>query len=186
MPSKKLANLSVGTILFLASYGVVAATTTAAFFGTGFLLLTHAGEEMRGSSPRLRATAATENRRAPTDTTAATENRRAPTGATAAPANQPAPTPVPPATRPNYPASPTTTVVMQADPDLIAAFTQAAAKKGITLKQYREARLRFLRQQQAQLDLQLSDPNLSATEKRRLERQRAYWGRAIEQTMALP
>jgi hypothetical protein len=108
----------------------------------------------------------------------------APTDATAAAVNQPAPTAVPHAMRPNYPASPTI-VAMRVDPHLIAA-ARAAANKGITLDQYRDGRLRFLRQQQAQLELQLTEPNLSAAETRRLERQKAYWGRAVEQTLALP
>jgi hypothetical protein len=76
-------------------------------------------------------------------------------------------------------------MAVPANPDLIAAFARAAANKGITLEQYRDGRLRFLRQQQEQLELQLTKPNLSAAETRRLERQKAYWGRAIEQTLAL-
>ena len=76
-------------------------------------------------------------------------------------------------------------MAMPANPDLIAAFARAAANKGITLEQYRDGRLRFLRQQQEQLQLQLTKPNLSAAETIRLERQKAYWGRAIEQTLAL-
>jgi hypothetical protein len=183
MLSKKLATMSVSPFLFLMSHGVVVATTTAAFFGAGLLLLTHHWDEMRAAL-RLRPTATTQARRAPAGTTAATADQRAPTETTAATANQPAPSAVPPAVRPNDPTSPTI-VVKQADPNLIAAFAREAANKGITLEQYREARLRFLRQQQAQLDLQLSDPKLSETETKRLERQRAYWGRAIEQTMAL-
>jgi hypothetical protein len=164
------------------SYGVVAATITAAFFGTGLLLLTYPWDEMRAAL-RLEPTA-TSARSATSDTTAAMADRRALTNTTAATANQAARTAVPPALSSNYPAPPTT-ALKQADPNLIAAFAREAANKGITLEQYREARLRFLRQQQAQLDLQLSDPKLSETETKRLERQRAYWGRAIEQTMTL-
>ena len=37
---------------------------------------------------------------------------------------------------------------------------------------------------QARLELQLTEPNLSAAQTKRLERQKASWGRAIEQTMA--
>jgi hypothetical protein len=33
-----------------------------------------------------------------------------------------------------------------------------------------------MRQQQAQIELQLTEPNLSAAETKRLERQKAYWG----------
>ena len=177
MPSKNLTTLSFSTFLFLVSQGVVAATTATAFFGTGFLLLTHPREEIKPA-------ATTADQPAPADTTAATADQPAPTDATAAAVNQPAPTAVPHAMRPNYSASPTI-VAMRVDPHLIAA-ARAAANKGITLEQYRDGRLRFLRQQQAQLELQLTEPNLSAAETRRLERQKAYWGRAIEQTLALP
>jgi hypothetical protein len=63
---------------------------------------------------------------------------------------------------------------------------QPATNKGIFLQQHRDARIRFLRQQQARLELQLTEPNLSAAKTTRLERQKAYWARAIEQTLALP
>ena len=216
MPSKNLATLSFSTLLFLVSHGVVAATTAAAFFGTGFFLLTHSWEEIEQAATTVNqpaptdttaatadqpaptdtivatvnqpastdATAAAEDHPAPTDTTAATVDEPAPTDATAA-ANQPETTAVPRAVRPNHPISPTT-VALPARPRLVAAFAQAAADKRVSLEQYRDARLRFLRQQQAQLELQLTKPNLSAAETSRLERQKAYWGRAIEQTMALP
>jgi hypothetical protein len=191
MPSKNPATLSFSTFLFLVSHGVVAAMTAAAFLGTGFLLLTHPWQErkpvaaMPNQPTPTDMTAATANQPAPTDTIAATADQPAPTDAIAVAANQPAPTAVPHAMRPNYPASPTI-VAMRMDPRLIAAFARAAANKGITFEQYRNGRLRFLRQQQAQLELQLTEPNLSAAETRRLERKKAYWGRAIEQTLALP
>jgi len=242
MPSKNLATLSFSTLLFLVSHGVVAATTAAAFFGTGFFLLTHSWEKIDQAATTVNqpaptdttaatadqqaptdaivatvnqsaptdataatadqpaptdtivatvnqpastdATAAAEDHPAPTDTTAATVDEPAPTDATAA-ANQPETTAMPRAVRPNHPISPTT-VALPARPRLVAAFAQAAADKRVSLEQYRDARLRFLRQQQAQLELQLTKPNLSAAETSRLERQKAYWGRAIEQTMALP
>jgi hypothetical protein len=63
---------------------------------------------------------------------------------------------------------------------------QPATNKRIFLQQYRDARIRFLRQQQARLQLQLTEPNLSAAKTTRLERQKAYWARATEQTLALP
>jgi hypothetical protein len=204
MPSKNLTTLSFSTFLFLVSHGVVAATTAAVFFGTGFLLLTHSWEEIKPAATTANqpaptdatvatvnqpvptdATAATVNQPVPTDATAATAVQPAPSDATAATANQPETTAVPYAMRPNYPASPTI-VAMRVNPPLIATFTRAAANKGISLEQYRDARLRFLRQQQSQLELQLTEPNLSAGQTRRLERQKAYWGRAIEQTLALP
>jgi hypothetical protein len=60
-----------------------------------------------------------------------------------------------------------------------AAHGQPAVHKGIAF----DARLRFLRQQQAQLELQLTKPGLSAAATTRLERQKAYWGHAIERML---
>jgi pyruvate/2-oxoglutarate dehydrogenase complex dihydrolipoamide acyltransferase (E2) component len=177
MPSKNLATLSFNTFLFLVSHAVVAATIAAAFFGTGFLLLTHSWEEIKPA-------AETVNQPAPAETIAAAANQPAPPDTAAAGTDRPVPAAMPNAMRPNYPAPPNP-MAMPANPDLIAAFARAAANKGITLQQYRDGRLRFLRQQQEQLQLQLTKPNLSAAETRRLERQKAYWGRAIEQTLAL-
>jgi hypothetical protein len=133
----------------------------------------------------LDAIAATANQTAPLDAIAATANQTAPLDAIAATANQAAPAAVPREVRLHYPASPPT-VALASGPRLLAAFAQAAARKGITLDQYRDARLRFLMQQLAQLELRLTVPNLSAAETSRLERQKVYWGRAIAETMALP
>jgi hypothetical protein len=44
----------------------------------------------------------------------------------------------------------------------------------IIMKLSKRLSLRFLRRRQAQLELQLTKPNLSAAETRRLERQKAY------------
>ena len=209
MPGKNCAALSFSTFLSLISYAVVAAATAAAFFGTAFLLLTHSWEEikpaettvnqpapiattaMTADQPAPAATiATTADQPAPSATTATTADQPTPTNATAAAGKQLAPTAVPHAMRPNYPVSPSAAspsiVAMRVNPQLIAAFARAAANKGITLEQYRNGRLRFLRQQQVQLELQLTEPNLSAAETIRLERQKAYWGRAIEQTLAVP
>jgi hypothetical protein len=138
----------------------------------------------------IATTAMTADQPTPAATIATTADQPAPTNATAAAGKQLAPTAVPHAMRPNYPVSPSAAspsiVAMRVNPQLIAAFARAAANKGITLEQYRNGRLRFLRQQQVQLELQLTEPNLSAAETIRLERQKAYWGRAIEQTLAVP
>jgi hypothetical protein len=219
MPRKDLATLSVSTFLFLVSHGVVAATTAAVFFGTGFRLLSHPWEEMGATRSKptaatadrpasADATAATADRPASADATAATADRPAPADATAPTADRPAPADAtaPTADRPapadataptgDQPApadataatadQPAPNAVPRVDPHLIAALARAAADKGITLEQYRDARLRYLREQQAQIELQLTEPTLSATKMKRLERQKAYWGRAIEQTMAVP
>jgi hypothetical protein len=108
------------------------------------------------------------------------EQALAPRWATSTPPNQafvpreatltpPAETSPPREAMPNYLASPSG-VALSASPRLSAAN-----------ERYRDARVRFLRQQQARLELQLTKPNLTAMEMRRLERQKAYWGHAIEQ-----
>ena len=48
------------------------------------------------------------------------------------------------------------------------------------------ARIRFLRDQVTRTKRQLTRPNLSAAETKRLERQKAYWGRALEQAAGTP
>jgi hypothetical protein len=50
----------------------------------------------------------------------------------------------------------------------------------------RDARLRFLRNQETQIEQQLTRADLSATETSRLERRKAYWARAIERTLSEP
>ena len=48
------------------------------------------------------------------------------------------------------------------------------------------ARIRFLRGQVARTKRQLTRPNLSAAETKRMERQKAYWSRALEQALGTP
>jgi hypothetical protein len=48
------------------------------------------------------------------------------------------------------------------------------------------ARILFLRDRVARTERQLTRPNLSAAETKRLERQKAYWGRALEQASGTP
>jgi hypothetical protein len=54
---------------------------------------------------------------------------------------------------------------------------RAAADEGITFEQYRDARIRDLGQRQARLEQQLTDPALSTTETKRLQRQKTYYDR---------
>jgi hypothetical protein len=82
---------------------------------------------------------------------------------------------------PNYSASPAA-LVSPVSPRPFAAHGQPAEHKGIAF----EARLRFLKQQQALLELQLTRPGLSAAETTRLERQKVYWGHAIERMLDSP
>ena len=46
--------------------------------------------------------------------------------------------------------------------------------------------MQYLRKQEAEIELRLTDPNLSTAERSMLERRKAYWGRAIQQMLALP
>ena len=52
--------------------------------------------------------------------------------------------------------------------------------------QHRDAHMRFLQAQQARVEAQLMRPSLSAAERRRLERRKAYWGRAMQRTLNAP
>ena len=108
--------------------------------------------------------------------TTATADQPAPADATAPTAEQPAPNAAPRAVIPYYPSSPTT-AAMRVDPHLIAAFARAAANRELPSNSIAMGP-RYLRQQQAQIELQLTEPNLSAAETKRLERQKAYWGGA--------
>ena len=53
----------------------------------------------------------------------------------------------------------------------------AAASDVITFEQYRDFRIRDLRQRQARLTRQLAAPDLSAADKANLERRKAYYDR---------
>jgi hypothetical protein len=50
----------------------------------------------------------------------------------------------------------------------------------------RDVRLRFLKNQETRIEQQLTRPDLSATETRRLERRKAYWAHAIERALNTP
>jgi hypothetical protein len=50
----------------------------------------------------------------------------------------------------------------------------------------RDARLRFLQNQETRLEQQLTRPDLSATERSRLERRKAYWAHSIERALSTP
>jgi len=95
-------------------------------------------------------------------------------------------TPTPPKlTPPDNSALSAAAVALPMRPSSVATHAQPAAGKG-TDEPKRDARLRFLRQQLARLELQLTKPGRSAAETSRIERQKAYWGRAIERMLASP
>ena len=52
--------------------------------------------------------------------------------------------------------------------------------------QHRDAHIRFLQEQQSRVEAQLVRPSLSAAERRRLERRKAYWGRAMQRALNAP
>ena len=210
MSSKNLAALSFGTFLSL-----LAATAVAVFFGTSFLLLTHPWDEMPATrSKTAAATAVIPPAQTDTTAAATTETPQSDTAAAATTETPPAQTDTAAAQPDTTAATTTETSPAQTDtaaaatasysasssaaafpsrPRLSAAkiakgarrYAQPATNKGIFLQQYRDARIRFLRQQQARLELQLTEPNLLSAKTTRLERQKAYWARAIKQTLAL-
>jgi hypothetical protein len=51
---------------------------------------------------------------------------------------------------------------------------------------HRAAHIRFLQRQEARIAQQLTKPNLSSAESRRLERQKAHWARAVERARNTP
>jgi hypothetical protein len=55
-----------------------------------------------------------------------------------------------------------------------------------TRQKQHEARIRFLREQVARSERQLTKPHLSAAETKRFEQQKAYWSRALQRTPAEP
>jgi hypothetical protein len=185
MPGKNL-----GILPFLVSHGVVAATVVTVFFGSGFQLLTHPMLPKRAKT----ATVTIVTSPAPIATTVPTTNQSAPARppsslappATTVPtANQPAATAattVPP-TNQSAPTRPPSSLVPPATTVPTANEPAATATTGDT---YRDARLRYLRNQQALIEQKLTDPNLSEVENARLKRKEAYWVHSIERTLALP
>lgn len=97
-------------------------------------------------------------------------------------ATQPALTP---ANAPDYLASISRFFAVYSQRAQEAVYSQRAQEKGMSYEQYR-ARLQYLHKQQTEIELRLADPNLSTGERLRLERQNAYWGRAIREMLGLP
>jgi hypothetical protein len=73
-----------------------------------------------------------------------------------------------------------------APPDTSASGTtpEAAVEQTISFEQYRDWRLHFIEQRQTQLTAQLAAANLTATQRSRLEQQKAYydWFSALPET----
>jgi hypothetical protein len=80
-----------------------------------------------------------------------------------------------------------TALPQQAANDPVAPAPASASVPANTIHdQHRDARIRFLQEQQARVEAQLTRPSLSAAERRRLERRKAYWGRAIQRALIAP
>jgi hypothetical protein len=197
----------VGTVLNLIFFGVTATTIVAVFFGIGILLLLHPREEMlatRSKTPEVtlirpeQITAAQETmptvpektpippgQTASTDEAAPTSPGQTVSRPEVAP-TPPRQPPLPHEVMPNYSAlAAATTVPLPVRPSSVATHAPPAAGQG-TDEPKHDARLRFLRKQQARLEIQLTKPGLSAAETRRIERQKAYWGHAIKRMLASP
>jgi len=196
----------VGTVLNLIPFGVAANTIVAVFFGIGILSLLHPREEMlttRSKTPEVtliqpkQITAAQgmiptapEKTPTPPGQTASTDEA-APTSSGQT-VSRPEATPTPPKqlplpheVMPNYSAVAAATVPLPVRPSSVATHAPPAARQR-TGEPKRDARLRFLREQQARLEIQLTKPGLSAAETRRIERQKAYWDHAIKRLLASP
>ena len=195
----------VGTVLNLIFFGVAANTIVAVFFGIGILLLLHPREGMlatRSKTPEVtlirpeQITAAQtiptvpEKTPIPPGQTALTDEA-APTspGQTV---SRPEATPTPPTqlplpheVTPNYSALAAATEPLPVRPSSVATHAPPAAGQG-TDEPKHDARLRFLRKQQARFEIQLTKPGLSAAETKRIERQKAYWDHAIQRMLASP
>jgi hypothetical protein len=92
----------------------------------------------------------------------------APSEATLTP--PPEPTALPQPVSPNYPVAP----------------APASLPANTLHDQHRDAHIRFLQEQQVRVEAQLTRPSLSAAERRRLERRKAYWGRALQRALNAP
>jgi hypothetical protein len=78
-----------------------------------------------------------------------------------------------------------TSPMSAAPPDTGASdATTGAAEQSISFEQYRDWRLHFIEQRQTQLTAQLAAANLTATQRSRLEQQKAYydWFSALPET----
>jgi len=187
-----------GAVLSLIPHAVVAIAVSGALFGAGFSMLGGSKENM--AVPRVGN---------PEATIIPMEPAALARQATAIPA--PAPTPSPsaatlpdtgsappkaislPAPGPidSPSAAPTTRIVPPALGEKVVptdpvSRTSRELAENPRQQQQREARIRFLRQQMARIERQLTRPHLSAAETRRLDRQNAYWSRALERTLAAP
>jgi hypothetical protein len=79
-----------------------------------------------------------------------------------------------------------TALPQQVPPNSPVAPAPASAPASTIHDQHRDAHIRFLQEQQARVEAQLTRPSLSAAERRRLERRKAYWGRAIQRALIAP
>jgi hypothetical protein len=185
----------LSTVFCLIGFGITAITCSAVFLYVGFLFLVDPGEDiLKLRTPAVTPTAPAlaiplrEVALPPTNDVRPVVTPTAP--APAVPLREVALPPtndVPPVVTPTAPAP----AIPEATPNylasssrLVAVYSQKARAKGVSYEQYR-ARMEYLQKQQAGIDLRLTDPNLSTAERSRLERQKAYWGRAIQQMLAL-
>jgi hypothetical protein len=196
----------VRAVLNLIFFGVTATTIVAVFFGIGILLLLHPREGMlatRSKTPEVtlirpeQITAAQETipavpEKTPTPPGQTTSTDEAAPTSPGQTVSRPEATPTPPTqlplpheVMPNYSALAAATVPLPVRPSSVATHAPPAAGQG-TDEPKHDARLRFLRKQQARLEIQLTKPGLSAAETRRIERQKAYWDHAIQRLLASP
>jgi hypothetical protein len=196
-----------GAILSLIPFAVVAFVVIGVLYGAGFWMILTSREniaaqrvgESKATVISLEQTVLPRQVTAtppPTPTPLPSEATLTPLAAQAHPMDKAAsvlpPGPiVPPAAAP--PIRPQQTAVSEAVvqngsvlPATISASPATKVLPENSRKKPPAARIRFLRDQVARTERQLTRPNLSAAETKRLERQKAYWGRALEQASGIP
>ena len=161
----------LSTVLCLIGFGITAITCSAILLYVGFLFLVNPGEDtLQLRTPVVAPTV-------PAPAVPLPEVVLPPTNDIPPVAIPTAPALATPEASPNYVAS---------SSRLVAVYSQKAREKGVNYEQYRDARTQYLQKQQAEIELRLTDPNLSTAERSRLERRKTYWDRAIKEMLALP
>ena len=185
----------VDTVFCLISLGIAAITTSAVFLYVGFLFLVSPSEDMLAT--KMRSHEATQSAPAiashkvtpPPDSNSHEVTRTALVPIPAHDVTAPADSAPHEATRTALASAiPAHEVAPPPDSDsheTAVVYSQRAneKEKGVSYEQYR-ARMQYLQKQQAEIELRLTDPNPSTAERSTLERQKAYWGRAIQQMLS--
>lgn len=162
----------VDTVFCLISLGIAAITTLAVFLYVGFLFLVPPNEDMLAT--KMRSHEATQ-----TAPVIASHKVTPPADSNSHEVTRTAPVPI---LAHDVTAPPDSDMYETA---VVHSQRANEKEKGVSYEQYR-ARMQYLQKQQAQIEQRLTDPTLSTAERSRLERQKAYWARTIQDMLALP